>query len=286
VHRPERTRSGRSLGWALGLTLIFMVVEVVGGLLSGSLALLADAGHMLTDVGALSLSLFAAWIARRPPSGGRTYGYYRVEILAALANGALLVAVTSAIVLEAIQRLRTPHSLRPDLLLAVASLGLVANLVALALLYRAKGESLNLRGAYLHVLSDVAGSVGAIAAGAVILVTGWIAADPIISIGLALLLLVGAARLVWQSVEVLLEAAPRHVSVPDLEAAIAAVPSVRGVHDLHVWTVSSGIVAMSGHATVPDPAAHQAALEEITRRVRGFGIQHVTVQLEKASLCD
>jgi cobalt-zinc-cadmium efflux system protein len=263
-----------------------MVVEVVGGLLARSLALLADAGHMATDAGALGLSLFAAWLARRVPSRESTYGYYRVEILAALANGGVLVAASAAIVLEAIRRLGSPPQVRPDILLGVASLGLMANVIAAVVLHRARGESLNLQGAYLHVLSDLAGSVGAITAGAVILATGWMAVDPIISIALALLLLYGAARLVWRSINVLLEAAPPHVSLPDLEAAIAAVPSVRGVHDLHVWTVSSGIVAMSGHATVPDPSRHQEVLEEITRRVRTFGIQHVTVQLERASICE
>jgi cobalt-zinc-cadmium efflux system protein len=281
VQQPERGQSARSLSWALGVTLLFVVVEVVGGLLSRSLALLADAGHMMTDAGALGLSLFACWIAGRPADARKTYGYYRVEILAALLNGAVLVAVTAGIVIEAVRRLAAPPAVRPGILLGVASLGLLANLFAVAVLHRAKGESLNVRGAYLHVLSDLAGSVGAIAAGLVILATGWMAADPLISIALALLLLFAAVRLVRQSVDVLLEAAPRHVSIPELEAAIATVPDVRGVHDLHVWTVSSGIVAMSGHATVPDAARHQAVLEEITRRVRGFGIQHVTVQLEQ-----
>ena len=278
--------SARSLGWALGLTVAVMAVEVVGGLLARSLALLADAAHMLTDAGALALSLFAAWIAARPAAAGKTYGYYRVEILAALANGALLLAVTAGIVLEALQRVRHPAQVRPGILLGVATLGLLANIVVAVILHRAKGESLNIRGAYLHVLSDLLGSVAAITAGAIILATGWVLADPLISLGLSLLLIAGAWRLVRQSVDVLLEAAPRSVSLPDLEAAITAVPNVHGVHDLHVWTVSSGIVAMSAHATVPDPASHQEALEEITRRVRRFGIQHVTVQLEKSGICE
>jgi cobalt-zinc-cadmium efflux system protein len=285
VHRPERTLSRRALGWALGITVVFTVVEVAGAFVSGSLALLADAGHMLTDAGALALSLFAAWVAGRPASATKTYGYYRVEILAALVNGAVLLAVTGWIVAQAVARLRTPEAVRPGILVAVASAGLLANVVALVLLHRGKGESLNARGAYLHVLSDVVGSLGAILAGGVILATGWLRADPLISIGLSGLLLVSAGRLVWQSVDVLLEAAPAHVSMTELEAAIAAVPSVRGVHDLHVWTVTSGIVAMSGHATVPDATRHQAVLEEITRRVKDFGIQHVTVQLEREEIC-
>ena len=285
VHRPERGRSNRALGWALVITVLFTVVEAVGGFVSGSLALLADAGHMLADAGALALSLFAARIAARPPSAGKTYGWYRVEILAALVNGAVLLVVTGWIVIEAVRRLAEPAPIRPGILFTIATLGLAANLAAVVLLHRGKGESLNVHGAYLHVLSDIVGSLGAIAAGAVILATGWLAADALISIGLSLLLLASALRLVRKSVDVLLEAAPAHVSMPELEAAIAAVPNVRGVHDLHVWTVSSGIVAMSGHATVPDPGQHQSVLEEITRRVKDFGIQHVTVQLEKEEIC-
>lgn len=275
----------RALAAALAITLLFCAVEFIGGLLARSLALLADAAHMLADTGALGLALAAAWIARRPPTRERTYGWLRAEVLAALANGALLLAITGAIAWEAVQRLSTPATVRADLLTGVAAAGLAANLAAATLLHRAQGESLNVRGAYLHVLSDMAGSVGALVAGGVIWLTGWNAADPLISLAIAGLLLVGAWRLVSQSVDVLLESSPRHVDVRRLEAAIAAVPTVRGVHDLHVWTVSSGIVAMSGHACVPDPSRHQETLERITEVVRQFGIQHVTVQLEKEDIC-
>jgi cobalt-zinc-cadmium efflux system protein len=285
VHRPGRTHSRRALTWVLALTLSFTAVEIAGGLLSGALVLLADAAHMATDAAAVGLSLFAAWIARRPSTAQKTYGWYRSEILAALLNGAVLIAVTAGIVLEAVERLHTPQSVRPGLLLGVAGAGLVANLAAVAILHGARGESLNLRGAYLHVLSDVLGSVAAIAAGAIIAVTGWLPADPLLSIGLAVLILVSAVRLVTEAVDVLLEATPAHVSLAALAEAIATVPGVTGVHDLHVWTVSSGIVAMSGHTTVPRAADHQPALEEIDRRVRAFGIQHVTVQLEECEDC-
>ncbi len=285
VHRPERTHGRRALAWVLALTLAFMVVEIAGGLLSGALVLLADAAHMATDAAAVALSLFAAWIAGRPATARKTYGWYRFEILAALLNGAVLVAVTGGIVLEAAARLRAPQAVRPGLLLAVAAAGLVANLAAVAVLHRARGESLNLRGAYLHVLSDVLGSVAAIAAGAIIALTGWLPADPILSIALALLILVSAVRLVTEAVDVLLEATPAHVSLAALAESIGSVPGVAGVHDLHVWTVSSGMVAMSGHARVPRAADHQPVLEEIDRRVRGFGIQHVTVQLEECEDC-
>ncbi len=282
VHRPERSRSGAALRWALLVTATFAVVEVVGGLLSGSLALLADAGHMVTDAASLGLSLFAAWMAARPADANRTYGWYRVEILAALVNGAALLAVTGWIVVEALQRLRTPQPVEPGLMLGVASAGLVANLVGVVLLHRAHGESLNVHGAYLHVLSDVLGSVAAVSAGLVILLTGWTPADPLISLGLSALLLISASRLVLRSADVLLEAAPRHVDVAALEAALRALPGVGGVHDLHVWTVSDGMVAMSAHATVEDPARNQAVLEAICGTARGRGIQHVTVQTERA----
>jgi len=281
VHRPERPGSRRALTWVLGITIGFAAIEVAGGLLSGALVLLADAAHMATDAAAVGLSLFAAWIARRPATAQKTYGYYRLEILAALVNGAVLIAVTAGIVLEAVQRLHAPQAVRPGLLLGVAVAGLAANLAAVAILHGARGEGLNVRGAYLHVLSDVLGSLAAIAAGAIIAATAWLPADPLLSIALSLLILVSAVRLVTEAVDVLLEATPAHVSVAALADAIRSVPGVAGVHDLHVWTVSSGIVALSTHATVPRAADHQPVLEEIDRRVRSFGIQHVTVQVEE-----
>ena len=284
VQPPERPESARALGWALGLTVLIAVVEGVGGFVAHSLALLADAGHMVTDAGALTLSLFALWISRRPPTAEKTFGYYRLEILAALFNGALLIAITVWIVVAALGRLHQPQPIRSGLMLAVAALGLGANLWAVALLHRARHENLNTQAAYLHILGDTLGSLGAIAAAGIILLTGWLPADALISMGIAALILVSATRLVFESADILLEATPRHVSLPELQRAISAVPGVTDVHDLHVWTVSNGIVAMSGHATVPEPADQQAALEEICRRVRSFGIQHATVQLEVQSV--
>ncbi len=281
VQPPPRPESARALTWALLLTAVIAVAEIVGGLLSHSLALVADAWHMVTDAGALALSLFALWIAQRPPTAEKSYGYYRLEILAALFNGALLIAITVWIVVAALGRLRQPHPIDSVLMLVVAAIGLAANLWAVAMLHRARQENLNTKAAYLHILGDTLGSVGAIAAAGVILVTGWLPADALISMAIAALILVSAVRLVSESVDVLLEATPPHVSLPDLQLAIGGVPGVTDVHDLHVWTVSNGIVAMSGHATVPDAAGQQAALEEICRRVRTFGIQHVTIQLER-----
>ena len=283
VHPPARPESARALLWAIGLTAVIAVAEVGGGLVSHSLALLADAWHMVTDAGALGLSLFALWIARRPASAAKTFGYYRLEILAALFNGALLIGVTIWIVVAALGRLREPQAIRSGLMLGVAVVGLAANVVAVVMLHRARDENLNARAAYLHILGDTLGSVGTIVAAGVILVTGWRPADPLISMVIAALILVSAVRLVGESVDVLLEATPQHVSLLDLAGAIGGVGGVADVHDLHVWTVSNGIVATSAHATVPDPGRHQAALEEICRRVRTFGIQHVTIQMERAT---
>jgi len=262
------------------LTFVFMLVEVAGGLLAGSLALLADAGHMLTDVGALGLTLATAWIARRPADQSKTYGYLRWEILAALINGAVLFVVAGLIVKEAIGRLQAPPEVQGGLMLGVAGAGLAVNVVALALLHREHRHHLNVRGAYLHILGDLLGSVGAVAAAVVILLTGWTLADPIISIALSLFILVGAWRLVRESVDILLEAVPQHISLDDVERRIRAVEGVSAVHDLHVWTVTSGMVAMSGHAVVPDLGDHPRVLERIRRAVAELGVGHVTIQLE------
>ncbi|MFI5280429.1 MAG: cation diffusion facilitator family transporter [Gemmatimonadales bacterium] len=285
AHGLDHGATARALAWALAITTAFMVVEVVGGFLSHSLALLADAAHMLLDVGALGLSLFAAWIAGKPASRGRTYGYVRVEILAALVNGALLLAVTAGIVWEALQRLMHPEPVLPGIMFWVAAAGFAANVASAMVLHSSRGESLNMRGAYLHVLSDLFGSFAAMAAALIIRFTGWTPADPALSILLSVLLVVSGWRLLWQAVLVLLEAAPAHVDMNALEAAVAAVPDVERVHDMHVWTVSSGFVAMSAHAVVRDATRSQGALAEITRRVRDFGISHVTVQLEQGGDC-
>ena len=282
----DRSTSVPRLRLVLALTATFMVVEAIGGWVSGSLALLADAGHMLTDVGALALSLVTAWIAQRPANDRKTYGYLRWEILAALVNGAALFGIAALIVVEAVQRLQQPQPIRTGLFLAVAAMGLVVNLVSLALLHRVREGSLNVRGAYLHVLGDALGSVGALAAAAIILVTGWTLADPIVSILLSLLILLGAWRLLRESTDILLEAAPRHVSLPEVQRRMLAVPGVSAVHDLHVWTVTNGVVAMSGHAVVPDLVDHPGVLEGIRREMGGLGIGHVTIQLEVEDGCE
>ncbi len=274
-------RHSRSLRVVLVIIASVMVLEVIGGFLANSLALLADAGHMLTDGAAIALALFAAWIARRPATAEKTFGLLRLEILAALVNGAFLLVLSGVIIWQALDRLRVAPDVEPRLLFGVATVGLIANLVALRILHGGHEHSLNVRGAYLHVLGDLMGSVGALLAGIVIIVTGWTLADPIISIAIALLILVSAWRLVGESVDVLLEATPRHISLDEVASRITSIPGVSDVHDLHVWTVTSGVVAMSGHAVVASPERSQGVLDLVHSRMRDLGINHVTMQIEQ-----
>ncbi|HEU5217469.1 MAG TPA: cation diffusion facilitator family transporter [Gemmatimonadales bacterium] len=269
----------------LVITAVFMVVEAAAGWVSGALALVADAGHMLTDVGALGLSLFTATLARRPADPRRTYGYLRWEILAALINGAVLFGLAAWVVVEAVGRIGQPHPIQTGLFMVVAAVGLVVNLVSLWVLHGSHHGNLNARGAYLHVLGDALGSVAALGAAVLIRFTGWTVADPIVSIALSLLILVGAWRLLRESTDILLEGVPAHISLPDVRARMLEVPGTSAVHDLHVWTVTSGVVALSGHVVVPDLAAHPAALAGLKEAVAGLGIGHATIQLEVEDEC-
>lgn len=271
------------LALALAVTAIFLVVEVVGGWLSNSLALLADAGHMLTDVGALALSLFVAWFSRQPATPRKTFGYLRWEILAALINGAVLLVASGWILWESVQRIRAPEPIVGGLMFAVATGGLLVNGLSAWLLHRSAEESLNLRGAYLHVLSDLLGSVAAIVA-ALAVRQGWLLADPLASILMTALIVRGAWRLVREAVDILLESTPAHIDVEAVRLAMRAVPGVGEVHDLHVWTLTSGVVAMSAHAVVPVERNHQVVLEGLHEAVGRFGIRHATIQLEGAPL--
>ena len=271
---------------ALLLTAGFMLAEVVGGLVSNSLALLADAGHMLTDVGALGLSLFVAWFSRQPATPARTYGYLRWEILAALINGSVLLLVCAWIIWEAVGRLRAPEALDGGLMFVIAAIGLVVNLIAAAVLHPAAKDSLNVRGAYLHVLGDLLGSVGTLAAAALVQAAGWAVADPIASLLVSVLVMRSAWSLVRESVDVLLESTPAHISPAAVREQIEAIPGVESVHDLHIWSVSSGLVAMSAHAVVREPERHQHVLEHVHDAMQLFGIQHVTVQLERREMFD
>lgn len=283
---PINVETRRRLTLALTITAVVMLVELIGGWLAGSLALLADAAHMLADVAALGLALVAAWIAQRPATPERSFGFMRLEILAALVNGALLFAIAIGIGIEAWHRLQVPQRVNGPLLLGVAAVGFVANLAAVVVLHRGHEHSLNQRGAYLHVLGDLLGSVGALIAGVIVLTSGWMMADPLISVLIGALVLVSAWRLVKESTDVLLEATPRHIALSDVHERIASVPGVESVHDLHLWTVTSGVVAMSGHLVVKNPVDNQPILEAVQVRMRALGIQHVTVQVEKEPICD
>jgi len=287
AHRaPTREDSSRRLVLALALTGAVTVSAAVGGYLAHSLALLADAGHMLADVAALGLVLFVTRVAQRPATPQRTYGLLRLEILAALINGAALVGIAVGIGIEAWRRLQSPPVVHGGLVIVFAGVALAANVASARVLHLGHDHSLNQHGAYLHVLSDVLGSLAALLAGAVVLATGSPLADPIVSVAIGLLVLGGAWRLVKESADVLLEATPGHIALSDVHTCLASLPGVSSVHDLHVWTLTSGMVAMSGHLVVRNPAENQRILETAQERLGEMGIQHVTVQIEKDPTCD
>jgi cobalt-zinc-cadmium efflux system protein len=279
-HGHGAAANERRLALALVLAAVYMIAEFVGGLLTNSLALLADAGHMLSDVAALGLSLFALRIARRPASPRFTYGYYRTEILAALANGAALVAIAIALLFEAYERFGAPEPVQGGPMLAIATGGLVVNLIALAILSGGREASLNVRGAWLHVLSDALGSLGAITAGALIWAFGWMWADPVASVVIALLVIRSAWTLLGEAVAVLMEGAPPHIDVDAVRDSIIELPDVSAVHDLHVWTITSGVVSLSCHVVAPaaEPAKVLREIRELLHQ--RFGIDHLTIQVE------
>jgi cobalt-zinc-cadmium efflux system protein len=273
------------LVWTLGLTGGFMVIEVVGGLWSGSLALQADAGHMLTDVSGLSMSLLAVWFAQKPPTSMNTYGYLRTEILAALANGVVLFLVAGYILYEAFQRIWSPPEIRGLPMLIIAVLGLAVNIIGLGLLHHGAEESLNIRGAYMEVLSDALGSIGVIVAAVVIQVTGFLQVDPLISVAIGLFILPRTWALMRQALHVLMEGVPPHLDILEIESAMLTVPGVRAVHDLHVWTLTSGKDAMSSHVVVADLAVGHSILRDLHKLLHErFGIEHTTIQLESEAL--
>ncbi|HPF61157.1 MAG: cation transporter [Gemmatimonadetes bacterium] len=276
----------RRLGMVLALTAAFLLVEVVGGYLSGSLALLADAGHMATDVGALALATIGARIAARRAHAAHRFGNLRWEVLAALVNGVVLFSIAVGISIEAVGRLREPHAIDAVLFGSVAAAGLVVNLISLRVLHGHHHHDLNVRGAYLHILGDVLGSVGAIAAAVVIQTTGWLPADPIISVLISLLILRSAWRLIRESGEILLDKVPPHVSVAEVEARLLAAAEVDRVHDVHVWTVTPGLVAMSAHVVAPELADHPGVLRQLTEAMGALGVDHVTIQLETGEPCE
>jgi len=259
----------------------YLLAEVVGGLLTNSLALLADAGHMLSDVAALGLSWFALWMAERPAGPQQTYGYYRTEILAALANGAALVAVAFFVFAEAVRRLRQPLDVLGGPMMGIAAGGLLVNLASAWLLAPSRHQNLNVRGAWLHVVMDALGSLGALAAGAAVWLLGWNWADPAVSLLIGLLIIYSSWRLLKESVAVLMEMAPRAIDVDQVRHTIVQSPGVLDVHDLHVWTITSGMDSLSAHVVIADGQAPEVVLRRVRDSLRQrFGIAHVTLQLE------
>jgi cobalt-zinc-cadmium efflux system protein len=271
-----------------------MVFEVIGGILSNSLALLGDAGHMLVDALALGLALFAVTIARRPATPTKTFGYHRVEIMAALANGTALLLVSAYIFYEAYQRLLEPPLINTPLMIGVAVIGLAANLTGILLLRRASRRSLNIKAAFWHIVGDTISSVGVIVAGVIISITGWGIVDPLIAIFIGGIILWGAVRLVSESVDILMEAVPKHIQVDKVIEIIKNVPGVEEAHDIHIWTLTSDIHALSAHLLIEDQRVSKSAeiVETVNRNLgRHFNITHTTLQLECEScptgfICD
>jgi cobalt-zinc-cadmium efflux system protein len=272
----------RQLTIALVLTAGYCVVEFIGGWLTNSLALLSDAGHMLSDITAMGLSLFATYIARLPVTSQKTFGYYRAEILAAFLNGLTLWLIAGVIFREAYYRFSSPAEVHGQGMVLIASVGLAVNLFTVWLLHGAHRTNLNLHGVFLHVLSDALGSVGAIVAGVVIMQTGWLWADPATSVLIGLLILISSFSLVRESVDILMQATPPHLDLAEVQRTLEAVEGVKRVHDLHVWTLTSGLFTLTAHAVVnSNYDDHHVLLDALEKTIHEqFGIDHITIQLE------
>ena len=286
VNPSAENAANRTRLWrVMLLTGIYLLVEVVGGLLTNSVALLSDAGHMLTDVASLALALLATWFATREATPQKTYGYYRLEIIAALLNGVTLLALSAWIIFEAIGRIQHPPVVQGIGMLIVAVGGLVVNLIGASWLHHGHEHSLNVRAAFYHLIGDLLGSVGAVIAGILILTVHWYLADPVLAIVIAVLIIISAIGLVREAVDVLLEATPAHISLDEVRAALADMQTVQRVHDLHVWTITSGMYALSCHVTVDPPAFSADTLQNIRHLIHiRFGIAHQTIQLETPNM--
>jgi cobalt-zinc-cadmium efflux system protein len=282
-NHQETTSSYRRLKITLVIVLVIMAAEIIGGIFSNSLALLSDAGHMLVDALALGLSLLAMRVARRPPTATKTFGYHRVEILAALANGTILVLLSAFIFYGAYQRFLEPPAVKTPLMLTIAIVGLFANVGGVLLLNRASRRSLNIRAAYWHIIGDTIASVGVITAGIIISLTGYYVADAIASVVIAMIILWGAVRIVGESADVLLEAVPKHIETSEVIDFIRNIPGVNEVHDIHIWTITSNIYALSAHLVIDDQMVSKSL--DIVRTVRQglarrYNISHTTLQPE------
>ena len=283
MHSHGRAASRRNLTIALGLTVGYMVVELAGGFLANSLSLLADAGHMITDAGAIGLALLAMWIAGRPASIERTFGLHRTEVLAALANALALWLIAGLIFFESYRRFLDVPAVDGRLMLVVGGVGLLVNLAAVAVLRPSAKESLNVEGAFLHVVSDVLGSIAVIGAGLLILTTGWVLADPIFGAVIGLLIVISSARLLWKVLHVLMEGTPAHLDLHGLCQRLERLDGITGVHDIHAWSITTGYDALSAHVTADAAALNNPG--QVLERLRNiasqeFGISHVTIQLE------
>lgn len=280
-------KNKKSLAIVFGLTTFYLIVEVIGGLWTGSLALLADAGHMLTDIAGVGLALLAIWFAEKPATPERTYGYYRVEILAALTNAVVLILISLYILYEAYERFKNPPEVQSAVMLGVAAIGLVINIIGIYILRSGSKESLNMKGAYFEVLSDMLTSIGVIIAGIIMLTTGWYYADPIISAGIGLFILPRTWVLLKDAVGVLIEGTPADVDLPKLRESLTKIEGVAGIHDLHVWSLTSGVNAMSVHAVLADGAEHDNVLTRVHEHcTEEFKISHVTVQTERGDFAE
>lgn len=280
----DHTQEAGALRSGLIVSAGLCVVELVGGLATNSLALVTDAVHMFTDVAALALTWFALWMCSRPASPQKTFGYYRAEILAAFVNGVALSVLVIFVLFEAWHRLQAPPSVAGGGMLAIAVAGLAVNAIVAARLHAHKSASLNLRGAYLHVVSDLLGSVGAILAGVIIVTTGWTLADPLASVAIAVLILRSSWKLVGEAVDVLMEGVPAHVDLAALQQGLEGVTGVEEVHDLHVWTLTTGRYALSAHVVADGRSTPDTMLNDLTCVCRDrFAIDHVTIQVEAES---
>jgi cobalt-zinc-cadmium efflux system protein len=280
-HNINNAKEKKALIIVLGLTFSFMIVEAVAGFYTGSLALLSDAGHMLTDVFAVSLAFFAIWFKEKPPTPTKTFGFYRAEILAAFFNSLLLFAISAGILIEAYKRLLTPHEVKSVEMTIVAVVGLLINLTSAYVLFKYQSGNLNIKGALYHVISDALGSVGAIVAGIIMITTKWYYADSLISILVSILIIRGAWVLFKESSHILLEGTPKGIDLDLVKTCICSKENVISVHDLHVWTLTQGFEALSAHVVVQDMDNSENILSDLKKELsEKFKISHVTLQLE------
>lgn len=281
----ERAHHKQSLSIVLLLSTIFLVVEIIAGFLTNSLALLSDAGHLFTDVGSMLLALFAMWMSAFPPNPKKTFGYYRIEILVALLNGVTLILVAFLILFEAFKRLAHPPEVHTSGIMIVAILGLLVNIIGLLVLSRDQKENLNLHGVFLHIMGDAISSLGTLAAALIMAVTKWYYADPIVSILIAMVIILSAVGLLNNSVNILMEGVPHRIDAKEILLAIQKLPGVVEVHDLHIWTLTSGLESLSTHILVDEYSRGETILQETHSMLRNqFHIHHVTVQVEKSRI--